>query len=116
MSVWRGRSSRSLSPGRRPQVEIVIPVRDEERDLGPGIRRLAAYLSQRFPFRAVVTIADNGSADGTWAAAQVLAGELDGVRTVRLAHAGRPRPAHHLVGERSRGACRTGTTLIPPRP
>jgi putative flippase GtrA len=70
-------------------VEIVVPVRDEERDLGPGIRRLAAYLSQRFPFRAVVTIADNGSADGTWAVAQALAGELDGVRAVRLAQAGR---------------------------
>jgi len=72
-------------------VEIVVPVRDEERDLGPGIRRLAAYLSQRFPFHAVVTIADNGSADGTWAAAQALAGELDGVRAVRLAQAGRGR-------------------------
>src|SRR5215471_2941922 len=76
-------------PGRHPEVEIVVPVRDEERDLGPGIRRLAAYLSQRFPFRAVVTIADNGSTDGTWAAAQALAGELDGVRAVRLARAGR---------------------------
>src|SRR5215471_12111449 len=76
-------------PGRHPEVEIVVPVRDEERDLGPGIRRLAAYLSDRFPFRAVVTIADNGSADGTWAVAQALAGELDGVRAVRLARAGR---------------------------
>ena len=77
------------APDRPPQVEIVVPVRDEERDLGPGIRRLAAYLSHRFPFRAVVTIADNGSADGTWAVAQTLAGELDGVRAVRLAQAGR---------------------------
>jgi putative flippase GtrA len=74
---------------RAPQVEIVVPVLDEERDLGPGIRRLAAYLSQRFPFRAVVTIADNGSTDGTWAVAQALAGELDGVRAVRLAQRGR---------------------------
>ena len=85
-----------MSPGDPPfthnrtaQVEIVVPVRDEERDLGPGIRRLAAYLSHRFPFRAVVTIAVNGSADGTWAVAQALAGELDGVRAVRLARAGR---------------------------
>ena len=77
------------APDRPPQVEIVVPVRDEERDLGPGIRRLAAYLSHRFPFRAVVTIADTGSADRTWAVAQALAGELDGVRAVRLARAGR---------------------------
>jgi putative flippase GtrA len=89
LECLEGQKSPPPQPGRRPQVEIVVPVRDEERDLGPGIRRLAAYLSQRFPFRAVVTIADNGSTDGTWAAAQVLAGELDGVRAVRLAEAGR---------------------------
>ena len=77
------------APDRPPRVEIVVPVRDEERDLGPGVRRLAAYLSHRFPFRAMVTIAVNGSADGTWAVAQALAGELDGVRAVRLARAGR---------------------------
>jgi glycosyltransferase involved in cell wall biosynthesis len=65
-------------------VEIVVPVRDEEGDLAPSIGRLAAYLAGRFPFRAVVTIADNGSIDGTWAAAQALAAELDGVRAVRL--------------------------------
>ena len=80
-----------LTHNRAAQVEIVVPVRDEERDLGPGIRRLAAYLAQRFPFRATVTIADNGSTDGTWAAAQALAGELGGVRAVRLAQAGRGR-------------------------
>jgi putative flippase GtrA len=72
-----------------PQVEIVVPVRDEERDLPPSIRRLAAYLAGRFPFRAVVTIADNGSTDGTWAAAQALAAELDGIRAVRLERPGR---------------------------
>src|SRR6266571_5472762 len=72
-----------------PQVEIVIPVRDEERDLEPSIRRLVSYLAGRFPFRAVVTIADNGSTDGTWAAARALAAELDGVRAVRLDRPGR---------------------------
>ena len=76
-------------PDRLPQVEIVVPVRDEEHDLEPGIRRLVAYLAERFPFRAVVTIADNGSTDGTWAAAQALAAELDGVGAVRLERPGR---------------------------
>src|SRR5207249_4559399 len=52
-------------------------------------RRLVAYLAGRFPFRAMVTIADNGSTDGTWAAAQALAAELDGVRAVRLERPGR---------------------------
>src|SRR5712691_8303245 len=76
-------------PDHVPQVEIVVPVRDEERDLEPSIRRLVSYLAGRFPFRAVVTIADNGSTDGTWAAACALAAELDGVRAVRLDRPGR---------------------------
>ena len=76
---------------RAAQVEIVVPVRDEERDLGPSIRRLAAYLSTRFPFRAVVTIADNGSTDRTWAVARALAAEFDAVRTVHLDQSGRGR-------------------------
>jgi hypothetical protein len=72
-------------PGRwRAHVEIVVPVKDEERDLGPSVRRLVTYLRERFPFTAVVTIADNGSADGTWRAAQELAGEFAEVRAVRL--------------------------------
>jgi putative flippase GtrA len=70
-------------------VEIVVPVLNEERDLAPSIRRLVAYLTGRFPFQTVVTIADNGSTDGTWAAAQALAAQLDGVRAVRLERPGR---------------------------
>jgi putative flippase GtrA len=71
------------------QVEIVIPVRNEERDLGPGVRRLHAYLGDGFPFTARITIADNGSTDGTWAQALALTGELPWVRAVRLARPGR---------------------------
>jgi putative flippase GtrA len=47
------------------QAEIVIPVRNEERNLAPSVRRLHAYLGDRFPFSACITIADNGSTDGT---------------------------------------------------
>jgi putative flippase GtrA len=67
----------------------VIPVRNEERDLPPSIRRLHAYLSDGFPFTTQITIADNGSTDGTWAQAQALAGELQSVRAVRLERPGR---------------------------
>jgi len=74
-----------------PDVEIVVPVRNEERDLAPSIQRLHAYLKDRFPFSARITIADNGSTDGTWAAAVALAGELDLVRAVRLDQPGRGR-------------------------
>jgi putative flippase GtrA len=77
-----------LVPG-QAQVEIVIPVRNEERDLGPSVRRLRAYLDDRFPFAARITIADNGSADGTWAQALQLACELPLVRAVRIERPGR---------------------------
>jgi putative flippase GtrA len=71
------------------QVEIVIPVRNEERDLGPSVRRLHAFLRDQFPFSARITIADNASDDGTWSQALVLEAELDGVRAVRLERPGR---------------------------
>jgi putative flippase GtrA len=74
-----------------PQVEIVVPVKDEERDLGPSVRRLVAYLDTSFPFRAVVTIADNGSTDRTWAVASALAAAYPAVRAVRLDEPGRGR-------------------------
>jgi putative flippase GtrA len=77
-----------LAPG-QAQVEIVIPVRDEERDLGPGIRRLCSYLTGHFPFAVMVTIADNGSTDGTWARALDLADEFAAVRAVRIERPGR---------------------------
>ncbi len=72
-----------------PQVEIVVPVRDEERDLAPSVRRLDAFLDGGFPFTARITIADNGSTDGTWATARALAADLPRVRATRLAEPGR---------------------------
>jgi putative flippase GtrA len=73
------------------QVEIVVPVMDEERDLGPSVRRLDAFLSAGFPFTARITIADNGSTDGTWATARALETALPRVRATRLAEPGRGR-------------------------
>jgi glycosyltransferase involved in cell wall biosynthesis len=70
-------------------VDIVIPVRNEERDLGPSVRRLHAFLRDEFPFSARITIADNASDDGTWPQALALETELDGVRAVRLERPGR---------------------------
>jgi putative flippase GtrA len=75
-----------------PQVEIVVPVRNEERDLAPSVRRLVAYLRDGFPFTARVTVADNGSTDGTWSVARSLAAALPGeVRAVHLDLPGRGR-------------------------
>ncbi len=67
----------------------MIPVRNEDRDLVPSVRRLHAYLLAQFPFSTRITIADNGSTDGTWAQARALAAELPSVRAVRLERPGR---------------------------
>src|ERR1700734_1853858 len=73
------------------QVDIVVPVRNEERDFAPSVQRLVGYLRAGFPFTARVTIADNGSTDGTWAIADRLAREYDEVRAVRMEEPGRGR-------------------------
>ncbi|HJY99967.1 MAG TPA: bifunctional glycosyltransferase family 2/GtrA family protein [Streptosporangiaceae bacterium] len=66
-------------------------MRNEERDLAPSVRRLVSYLREGFPFTARVTIADNGSTDGTWAVADRLARDFDEVRAVRMEQPGRGR-------------------------
>src|SRR5207237_2164610 len=88
-------------PGRGPHaagtpvngadVEIVIPVYNEEATLEASVRRLHEYLSERFPLSWLVTIADNASRDHTWAVACRLAMELDGVQAVHLREKGRGR-------------------------
>jgi putative flippase GtrA len=72
-------------------VEIVVPVYNEEDDLAPSVRRLSGFLKSRFPFSTVITIADNGSTDSTWEIAAHLADELPGVRAVHLDAKGRGR-------------------------
>jgi Glycosyl transferase family 2 len=68
-----------------PEVEVVVPVRNEERALVPNVRRLVAHLRDSFPFTARITIADNGSTDATWALARALTDAYPGlVRAVRL--------------------------------
>jgi putative flippase GtrA len=76
-------------------VDIVVPVFNEEDDLEPSVRRLHAYLRDRFPFSATIIIADNASTDATWARATALAQELTGVRAVHLDAKGRGRALHH---------------------
>ncbi|HEY3673588.1 MAG TPA: glycosyltransferase [Acidimicrobiia bacterium] len=74
-----------------PLVEIVVPVRDEERGLDASIRTLQAYLIDQFTVPWAITIADNASTDTTAAIAQHLASTLDGVRVLHLDEKGRGR-------------------------
>src|SRR2546423_364517 len=87
------------------QVEIVVPVYNEARGLEAGVRRLHAYLGERFPFDWRITIADNGSVDGTAAVADHLATAFPGVAVVHLDQKGRG-PA--LRGAAGRLGCRPG--------
>jgi putative flippase GtrA/glycosyltransferase involved in cell wall biosynthesis len=82
----------------RVDVEIVVPVYNEERDLAPSVRRLATYLAESFPFRAIITIADNASTDATWSEALTLVAEVPGVRAVHLDAKGRGRALHQVWG------------------
>ncbi|WP_049807063.1 glycosyltransferase family 39 protein [Pseudofrankia inefficax] len=75
----------------RPAVEIVIPVHNEEADVGPSVRRLHAFLLDGFPFSFQITIVDNASTDRTWALAEELATRLPGVGATRLPAKGRGR-------------------------
>jgi glycosyltransferase involved in cell wall biosynthesis len=72
-------------------VDIVVPVFNEERALPGAVRALHAYLGQTVPYDWTVTIADNGSTDGTPEVAKELAATLDRVRVLRLEQPGRGR-------------------------
>jgi glycosyltransferase involved in cell wall biosynthesis len=74
-----------------PDVELVVPVYNEERALESSIRRLHAHLSAGFPFSWRIVIADNASTDATPRIAAALADELDGVEALRLERKGRGR-------------------------
>jgi putative flippase GtrA len=76
-------------PAAAPAVDVVVPVHNEEADLERSTRRLHAYLRDRFPVPARITIVDNASTDRTWAIARALELELPGVRAVHLPWKGR---------------------------
>src|SRR5215207_1043179 len=74
-----------------PDVDLVVPVFNEERALEASIRRLHAYLAGDFPFSWRIVIADTASTDATPAIAAELASQLDRVDVLRLEEKGRGR-------------------------
>jgi putative flippase GtrA len=74
-----------------PQVDIVVPVHNEEAGLERSICRLHDFLSASFPFTWRIVIADNASTDATPVIARVLATQLGGVAHLRLQQKGRGR-------------------------
>jgi putative flippase GtrA len=72
-------------------VEIVVPVYNEQEALAASVHRLHNYLTEKFPLSWTITVADNASNDNTWAIACELAKELDCVRALHLEQKGRGR-------------------------
>jgi putative flippase GtrA len=74
-----------------PDVDIIVPVHNEQHGLERSIRRLHRFLRDGFPFTWRVVIADNASTDGTPVIGAALANELAGVAYLRLERKGRGR-------------------------
>jgi len=70
-------------------LDIVIPVYNEQDDLGRSVRRLHQFLRTEVPYRSRITIADNASTDRTLAVAHELARELSDVGVIHLGAKGR---------------------------
>ncbi|MEV7439849.1 bifunctional glycosyltransferase family 2/GtrA family protein [Streptomyces sp. NPDC091204] len=85
-------------PG-EPVLDVVIPVFNEEKDLGPCVRRLHEHLTRTFPYPFRITVADNASTDRTPEVAAGLAAALDGVRSTRLEEKGRGRALRTVWSE-----------------
>ena len=78
-----------LDSRQRVDVDVVVPVYNEQAALEDSIRRLHDFLSESFPFTWRIVVADNASTDGTPSIAAALADELDGVTHLRLDRKGR---------------------------
>jgi putative flippase GtrA len=87
-----------LTEAAAPELDIVVPVYNEETDLEPNLRRLYAYLTTHLPFTFRLTIADNASTDDTWPIARRLERSLPAVRAVHLDAKGRGRALHSVWG------------------
>ncbi|MFE0134136.1 dolichyl-phosphate beta-glucosyltransferase, partial [Streptomyces sp. NPDC059037] len=74
-----------------PVLDIVIPVYNEEKDLGPCVRRLHDHLVRTFPYPFRITVADNASTDATPQVAAGLAAASPEVEYRRLEQKGRGR-------------------------
>ncbi|MCW2541802.1 MAG: glycosyl transferase [Frankiales bacterium] len=74
-----------------PVLDVTIPVYNEERDLGPAVRRLHEHLTRNFPYPFLITIADNASTDATPEVAAELVATMSNVRQLRLSEKGRGR-------------------------
>ena len=75
-----------------PTLDVVIPCLNEERALPASVRRLHEFMTSNLPdYDWGIVVADNGSTDGTLAAAEALSRDFPQVRCIRLEQRGRGR-------------------------
>jgi len=72
-------------------VDVVIPVYNEERDLARSVGVLWDFLHENISWRWQITVADNGSVDGTLDIAKALAQQYPNVGYIHLEQKGRGR-------------------------
>jgi glycosyltransferase involved in cell wall biosynthesis len=72
-------------------VDVVIPVYNEEHVLEQSVDTLRAFLAEKLPHKWRIVIADNASTDGTLAVAQRLAEKHDDVVPFHIPQKGRGR-------------------------
>lgn len=78
--------------GKKPSVEVVIPIYNEERELAGNIHKLHSFLEQSlFGYDWSITIADNASTDSSLRLAKSLAKKLPRLSVVHLDKKGRGR-------------------------
>jgi glycosyltransferase involved in cell wall biosynthesis len=78
-------------PHEQESVEVVIPVYNEEEALPESIPALYNYLTEYFPYRWSIVIADNASTDATPSVAEKLAARYPRVSVLHLEEKGRGR-------------------------
>ena len=78
-----------------PKVDLVIPVLNEAKALEHSVRTVRDFLGRTFPYPWQITVADNGSKDGTFEIAERLAREFSDVKCFRLEQRGRGRALRH---------------------
>jgi glycosyltransferase involved in cell wall biosynthesis len=75
----------------QPDLEVVVPVYNEEEVVEASVRGIHAYLKNCLPYSTAITVVDNASTDRTFDVAHWLAYELEGVTVMRLRDKGRGR-------------------------
>ncbi|GAY18113.1 glycosyltransferase [Mycobacterium sp. shizuoka-1] len=83
------RRTAAVGVGGRYVLDIVVPVYNEQDDLGACVRRLHRFLCEEVPYRARILVADNASTDDTLAVARQLCDELADVEVIHLDAKGR---------------------------